>query len=364
MLAQVLAQPETLRALLARRDEVADVARRFPARTIWACGHGDSYFAPLAAAPAFRRFCRRPYVVALAQEFAAYPPDDLDRETLVVVLSMSGGVGRSVAAARVARARGARVLAVTNTPGSPLAEAAHQVLALGVPESAPFLAGTATYVASVLAMLLLALFLDAGADGVRSAMHELERAVDALAEALQRGPMVREAAARASAAPAWYLLGMEGHVATAHYGAAKLLELADVLSIAQETEEFFHEHHWVVSPSHQVVLLVHDKASARRSASAAAHLRELGVPAWWIGPGPAPEGVVHVPLPTVATWCAPLPGAVPLQWLAYWLARAKGLDPDRRTHLREHPRYVVSRRYRMNDPGAVCGGRETKEVYP
>jgi fructoselysine-6-P-deglycase FrlB-like protein len=65
-----------------------------------------------------------------------------------------------------------------------------------------------------------------------------------------------------------------------------------------------------------------------------------------VGPGAVPAGVRHIPIASVEPWCAALPAAVPLQWIAYWLSRAKGLDPDGRRHLRDSPRYVVSRKYR------------------
>ena len=95
-----------------------------------------------------------------------------------------------------------------------------------------------------------------------------------------------------------------------------------------------------------MVLLSHDGPSQKRSESAIAHLREMEIPVWLVGSGTAPAGVRHVHVNSVEPWCAVLPGAVPMQWLAYWLARAKGLDPDRRSHLRDSARYSVSRKYR------------------
>ena len=47
-----------------------------------------------------------------------------------------------------------------------------------------------------------------------------------------------------------------------------------------------------------------------------------------------------------ATVTVSLVAAVPLQWLAYWTSRVRGLDPDGRSHLKDSPRYIVSRKYR------------------
>lgn len=341
---QILDQPATLRSLLARQDEIARAlaATADGAQRIWAVGHGDSYFAPLAAATAFRRWSPLPYAALLAQEMAAYMPAEVDDHALVIVLSMSGGVGRSIAAAEAACARRARVLAVTNTPGSPLTTVADETILLNIVEPAPFLAGTETYTACVLALLMIALQV-----GRRSGeVPALEAAIDSLQAALSSEAAVSAWVKPFAVAPVWYLLGMDCQTATAHYGAAKLAEVADAVGIAHDTEEFFHEHHWVARDTDPVVLLTHDPASQARSQSAAAHLRELGVPVCLVGPGPSPVGVFHVDMAPVEPWCAPLPAVVPLQWLAYWLSRARGLNPDRRDHLRDSPRYVVSRKYR------------------
>lgn len=350
---QILSQPAALRGLLARRDEItARVASAGgQVRRIWAAGHGDSYFAPLAASAAFRRWVDLPYMPVLSQELAAYPPAGLNAEALVIILSMSGGVGRSIAAAETARARGAGVLGITNAPESRLAQVADETFALNIVEPAPFLAGTVTFTASVLSLLMVAGILAETGTADRAQpgatfQSAVESAIDAIEVALALEGSVREEVGRFAQSSPWYFLGMDGHVATAQYGAAKLVEVADTLAMAHETEEFFHEHHWVVGPDQAVVVLAHDAPSERRAAAAIAHLTELRVPVWLVGQGSPAAGVHHASIGPVEPWCAMLPGAVAVQWIAYWLSRAKGLDPDRRTHLRDSLRYHVSRKYR------------------
>ncbi|HET8679503.1 MAG TPA: SIS domain-containing protein [bacterium] len=315
-------------------------------RRIWAVGHGDSYFAPLAAAEAFHRWTRLDYTPALSQEMAAYPPRGLDDGALVIAVSMSGGVEKTIAAAKAARARGARVLAVTNTTGSPLTEAAHDTIFLNIAEAVPFLAGTVTYTASLLALLKIAALLSDLQDRARPPREALSAAVDAIRLALASESTLRAWTATHASAPVWYVLGMGAQEATGRYGAAKLVEVADVVGVAHETEEFFHEHHWVARPEHPVVLLSHDEASRQRTLAAVAHLRELRIPVAVVGDVDVSDDVLRVSVPVVESCTSPLVVAVPLQWLAYWLSRARGLDPDTRGHLRGSARYVVSRKYR------------------
>ncbi len=356
---QILSQPAALRSLLARADEIAAAVARIAgdARRIWAVGHGDSYFAPLAAADAFRRWTSVPYAPLLAQEMAAYPPPGLDKHALVIALSMSGGTSRSIAAAQAAHARGARVLVITNTPGSPLTRAADEVILLQIAEPAAFLAGTVTYTASVLVLMMVAVVLT-GPGAVRvsgpgaarlhdpaAAMVGLARTVKALEVTLAHEPTIRTSVTAHAHSPIWYFLGMGCQEATARYAAAKMVEVADVVGIAHETEEFFHEHHWAVRGEHPVVLIAHDAPSQQRTEAGVAYLRELEIPVWLVGGTPV-EGAQHLPIGAVEPWASPLVAAVPLQWLAYWASRVRGLDPDRRSHLRDSPRYIVSRKYR------------------
>ncbi len=315
-------------------------------RKIWAVGHGDSYFAPLAAAEAFRRWTHVDYTPMLSQEMAAYPPSGVADGALVIAVSMSGGVGKSIAAAEAARARGARVLAVSNTTGSPLTKVAHDTIFLNVAEAAPFLAGTVTYTASLLALLTIAALVSDLQDGARPPRETLSAAVDAIRRALTSEGSLRAWTAAHASAPVWYVLGMGAQEATARYGAAKLVEVADVVGVAHETEEFFHEHHWVSRPEHPVVLLSHDEASRQRTLAAVAHLRELRIPVAVVGDASVSYNALPVSVPVVESCASPLVVAVPLQWLAYWLSRARGLDPDTRGHLRGSARYVVSRKYR------------------
>lgn len=346
MRAQILEQPVLLSRLLDRRTEIGETVRGVGGnvRRIWTVGHGDSYFSPVAAGGAFEAWRAGAYVPMLAMELAAYPPSGL-ADDLVIAVSMSGGVGNTIAAARVAKQRGARVLAITNAPRSTLSEIADATIRLGIAEPAPFLAGTVTYTATTVVLMLIAISLwESPADS--RGLAELAAAVKAMEAALGTEGDVRAWALGEPNTAVRYVLGMGPHVATAHYGAAKLMEIADVIGIASETEEFFHEQHWVMRPDQPVILLTHDESSRARASMAISHLNELEVPVYHVGPDPAPSGARHSPTPLVPGWCAPLPGAVAMQWYAYWLAQARGLDPNRRTHLRESSRYTVSRKYR------------------
>jgi glucosamine--fructose-6-phosphate aminotransferase (isomerizing) len=90
-------------------------------------GCGSSYHAGLAGRLAIERWARVPVEVEIASEFR-YRDPILPPRTLVLAISESGEAVETLAAMRLARARGAIVVAVTNTPGSEVTRRSDAVL--------------------------------------------------------------------------------------------------------------------------------------------------------------------------------------------------------------------------------------------
>ena len=118
---------------------------------IVACG--TSYHAGLVGKYALERWARMPVEVEVASEFR-YRDPVIGPDCLCIAISQSGETADTLAAMRLARQAGARVLAVTNIVGSQATREADGVLftraglEIGV-------AATKTFLTQVLAMLLL-----------------------------------------------------------------------------------------------------------------------------------------------------------------------------------------------------------------
>jgi glucosamine--fructose-6-phosphate aminotransferase (isomerizing) len=156
-LAEIEEQPAVLARLVAEsRDAARELARRAGrARHVRLIAHGSSdnaasygvyAFALLANVAAFRES------ISLLTYYGTAP--DL-RDSIVVAISQSGRTPDVVEYVRAARRRGALTVALTNDPGSPLAEGSDVVVPLCAgPEEA--IAATKTYSASIAALALLA----------------------------------------------------------------------------------------------------------------------------------------------------------------------------------------------------------------
>ncbi len=122
---------------------------------IVACG--TSYHAGLVGRYAIEQWARVPVEMDVASEYR-YRDPVVGADDLVIGITQSGETADTLAAMRLARERGARVLAITNVMGSQATRDADAVLftragiEIGV-------AATKTFVSQVAAMYLLGLWL-------------------------------------------------------------------------------------------------------------------------------------------------------------------------------------------------------------
>ena len=340
MLRDVRRQPAALAGLLARAFEFRTFAREHlvpdPGGTLFATGCGDGWFAARAVESLLGGGPHL-YRPQAALPFLVYDAPAIGPADRLLVISMSGNVDRSVEAAEAARERGAGVALLTNGDGG-------RAGALGVPRAsldivaiAPFLCGTTTYTATVLA-LALAL----GPAGTVEAVKRLVEGIEAFLDAAE--PAVRALTRRYTGVR---FLSSGVNLATADYGAAKLVELTRIPSWSDDVEEFAHRQFWNADPGELVVYLSAHPRLAPYADESARALRGMGFTTLGveIEGSELPSARHRVTLPHVDEVLSPLPLSLPLQLLGYHLALATGLEPDVRAHLTDDgKRFETSRR--------------------
>lgn len=216
-----------------------------PPQRLYLVGCGDSWYAGLATQLAVEAWSGVPTLALESLEFSRYHLDLAPPGALVVALSNSGRVSRTVEAALRARRRGLRVLAATGDLTSPVAEAADAAVDLAYAERR-FGPGTSSYLASL--TLFYALGLRLASLAGRLSQAEVEGRLAALAaraEVLEAalsvcqgrlGPLAGETSLEARP----LFLGAGPNLGTALFSAAKVVEAAGVPAAAQELEEWAH----------------------------------------------------------------------------------------------------------------------------
>lgn len=341
MRADIARQPEVLAGLVARAPEFtalgAELLRPGPGGRLVTLGCGDGAFAGAAAAGYAARL-GLDWRAAGALDFAL-GAEALRPADRVIAMSMSGNVDRTVEAARAVQAAGIPMLALVNGEGGKLGAIATRKISLDLADLAPFLCGTASYTATLAALMLLA----AGAAG---AAPDLAGAEPAQRAAVAAGATVLPALVR-QVPSGVRLLAARAELGTAQYGAAKLVELTRLSAWSADLEEFAHSQYWSMPTSDLVVVIATGAGVAAYAGESCAALTELGVRTLAIDTAATPvDSATHrITLPALAEPIAPLASVVPLQLLAYALAEATGLDPNTRLHLKNDAlRFKVSRR--------------------
>ena len=329
MAAEISEQPELVSRLLdegaAAANQVAKSIAERPPRFVLLAARGTSDHAALYAKYLLEVQLALPCGLVSPSTFTSYGARPDLRDVLLVAVSQSGGSPDLVETTTRARTLGAMTLAVTNAPGSDLAESAELHLAvLAGPERA--VAATKSYSAELLALwLLVQSWRGAGAD-VRSAAGGL---ADAVCRHVDRRPEIAALASRYRFTDRVILTGRGYAYATAREAALKLMETSYVAAHAFSGADLLHGPLAMIDQSHPVVAVVPDGAGAtamrpvlERMSERDADLLVLG------GPQAVGYGTVSYPLEPLPEDLAPIADIVPLQWLALEMALARGFDPD------------------------------------
>lgn len=334
-------QPDTLAALLARAAEFRAAGAehlRPAAGVVRSFGCGDGLFASEAVADAVQGL-GLPYAPAGALTGAVHGAALVRPQDRVIAISMSGNVDRTVEAALAAAKAGAKLLALCNGDGGRLAQIAGARISLDLPDLAPFLCGTSSYTATILALLLLA-------EGAAGRSHAAElRELPALTRAAIAA--VDRATLPGGKPTGVRFLGLGATRATADYAAAKLVELCRTPSWSADLEEFAHSQFWAMPETDLVVIFAANPVFARLAAESAEALSAMGVATLAIDStaAPVPTATHRLTLPDAPEMLSPITQAVAAQVFAMNLASATGFDPDRRLHLKDDTtRFTTSRK--------------------
>src|SRR5574337_100968 len=260
------------------------------------------------------------------------------RGTVVIGLSQSGQSPDIVQFVEEARAAGGLTVAVTNAPHSPLARAAHEVLFLHAgPEHS--VAATKTYTAQ---LALLSLLVSHAAEN-RALVRAHERLPEAVAAALRTEPAVRPAAVLLRRRRECLVTSRGLNFATALEGALKLKESSRVIAEALSSADLLHGPIALVKRGFPVIVVAPPGRVLPHLTNLLRGLRRRHAQTIVLSAArqPLDEAALPVPLPPVGEeTLTPHVYIVPLQLLAYHVARLRGLDPDRPPGLRKVTRVL------------------------
>ena len=235
------------------------------------------------------------------------------REALVIGISQSGASPDVAAVVATATAQGAVTIAITNEPGSALAQAARHVVELRTgPERS--VAATKTYTASLGAIAALA-------------GEDMTGVADAMARQLARE-------VPADVAAGWKRLVVVGRgvaYGTAFEAALKLSELTGMVAVPYSTADFLHGPIAIVEPGFPILAIAPSGPTLEGIRELLERASEADVTVITDAELPGRR----IDLESVPEALSPLVAVIPAQQLAVGAAEALGKDVDRPTGLKK-----------------------------
>jgi glucosamine--fructose-6-phosphate aminotransferase (isomerizing) len=351
MMKEIHEQPDAVAETIADRlptDEGVDLSdvdlddeflRNIERIVIVACG--TSYHAGLVGRYAIEEWARVPVEMDIASEYR-YRNPVIGEGDLVVGITQSGETADTLAAMRLARENGAKVLAVTNIMGSQATRDADAVLytraglEIGV-------AATKTFVAQVAAMYLLGLRLSElrgtlTPERLSELVVELKEIPSKIGQTIESVDERVRAIARSHHQQRFFLyLGRHIGLPVCLEGALKLKEISYIPTDAYAAGEMKHGPIALLDTSTPVVCVATDSPVLEKVLSNVEEVRARGADT--IGIATAGNGRVAevadqtIEIPRSDWILQPILAIVPLQLLAYHIARLNELNVDQPRNL-------------------------------
>jgi glutamine---fructose-6-phosphate transaminase (isomerizing) len=306
---------------------------------IVACG--TSYHAGLVGRYAIEEWARVPVEMDIASEYR-YRNPVVGEDDLVIGITQSGETADTLAAMRLARERGAKVLAITNVMGSQATRDADAVLytRAGLEIS---VAATKTFVAQAAVIYLIGLYLaelrgTLPAERLAELVAEMKSLPSKIEATLARveGP-VREAASAYGERDFFLYLGRHIGLPVCLEGALKLKEISYIPTDAYAAGEMKHGPIALLDESTPVVCVTTESPVLDKVLSNVEEVRARGAETIAIatdGCERTPEVVEQTIEVARTDWLLqPIVAILPLQLLAYDIARARGLNVDQPRNL-------------------------------
>lgn len=349
MLKEIMEQPRAVKAALTPRvhenhvqlDDfsfTADELRSIRKIVITACG--SAYYAGCAGKYAIEKLCHIPVDVQLASELR-YGEPQIDSGTLLIVLSQSGETADTIAAMKECQSLGAKTLAIVNVVGSTIAKLVdHTLYTWAGPEIA--VATTKGYTTQLSVLYLFAVYA-AHTMGLLPEQEytrligELQSIPQKIQQALDMNTALPQLAKKYNFGHSVFYIGRNTDYAVALEGALKMKEISYIHAEAYAAGELKHGTIALIDEGQSVIAICCNSRIAEKTMSNIVEVKARGaqVLALAVKGNRAilaqADDVIYIP--DLDPLFQAVVEIVPLQLLAYYVAKENGCDIDKPKNL-------------------------------
>ena len=349
MLKEIMEQPRAFKATIAPRikdgeivlDET-DLSKEYLESVnkivITACG--SAYYAGCAAKYTIEKLCRVPVITELASELR-YADPLIDEHTLLIVLSQSGETADTIAAMKECKNRGAKTIAIVNVVGSTIAKLAdHALYTWAGPEIA--VATTKGYTTQLAVLYLFSLYTAKKIGSISD--EEFNRLLTALKalpkkiqETIDTNSKIHQLAIKYYDNKSMFFIGRNTDYAIALEGALKMKEISYIHAESYAAGELKHGTIALIEEHRPVVALCYNEKIMEKTLSNIVEVKARGADVLALTYKgnhqivSVANDVIYVP--KVDTLFSAAVEIIPLQMLAYYVAKLNECDIDKPKNL-------------------------------
>ena len=307
---------------------------------IVACG--TAMHAGLGVKNTLEKLCHIPVIVDIASEFR-YRNPIINEKTLCIFVSQSGETADTIAALKLCKEHNAKTLAVTNVIGSSISrEADYTIYTHAGPEIA--VASTKAYTSQITLLTLFALYLAGTLETISSSeakiiLDELLALPLKIEAILKNTKQLSKIAKNIYKEKDVFFIGRGVDYVTSMEASLKLKEISYIHSESYAAGELKHGTIALIEKGINVVGIVTDPDLVKKTVSNIEELSTRGA-ITTVVVNEATEKLIDksifnnvIVVPETIPYLSPIVSIIPLQILAYYVSKEKGLDVDKPRNL-------------------------------
>ena len=303
---------------------------------IVACG--TAMHAGLSGKNAIEKLCKIPTEVDIASEFR-YRDPIIDDKTLCIFISQSGETADTIAALKLSKEKGAKTLAISNVIGSSITrEADYSIYTHAGPEIA--VASTKAYTSQVVLINILAIHFAevlevVDTEFLNSFKKDILDLPKKIEETLECNEVIKNFAKKIYQEKDIFFLGRGIDETVAKEGSLKLKEISYIHSESYAAGELKHGPIALIENGVTVIGIMTDKDLVKKTVSNIQEVITRGAKTLVITNQDVDKTMFDlvIDIPETNCFVSPILSVIPLQLLAYYISKEKGLDVDKPRNL-------------------------------
>ncbi len=305
---------------------------------IWIVACGTAMHAGLVGKNILETLCNIPTEVDIASEFR-YRNPIINEKTLCIFVTQSGETADTLAALRLAKSKGCKTLAISNVMGSSITrEADYTIYTHAGPEIA--VASTKAYTSQVCLLAILGIYFaellgsysKTKIEQLKSDLLDLPSKIENVLDNMET---IKQLANKIYTQKDMFFLGRGNDYNVALEGSLKLKEISYIHSEAYASGELKHGPIALIENGVTVIGIITNKELATKSISNMQEVITRGANTLVITNQVLPNSSFNyvVNIPETNELISPILSVIPLQLLAYYISKNKGLDVDKPRNL-------------------------------